>query len=95
MHKYTVSNFKHTVWLSKKYVHGSLSLKALIEVINWVGGVSQTHIVLLRGEGAHADPGGVRLHHAVHSAHVRRGDAEAGAHPSHGAVGGGHEGVRP
>lgn len=57
--------------------------------------VVHTHVVLLCGEGADAHPGGVRLHDAVDSADVRGGDAQAGAHSSHGAVGRRHKRVRP
>lgn len=45
-----------------------------------------THVVLLRGEGTDAHPGGVGLDHAIHPAHIPGRHAQPGADSAHRAV---------
>ena len=45
-----------------------------------------TYIELLGGECPDANPGSVGLHHTVHVTDTQRGDAQPGAHTTHGAV---------
>lgn len=54
---------------------------------------SFSYILLLWGEGADADSGGVGLHHPVHLADVLRGHAQSSAHATHCAVGWSHKRV--
>lgn len=54
---------------------------------------SFSYILLLWGEGADADSGGVGLHHPVHLADVLRGHAQSSAHAAHCAVGWSHKRV--
>lgn len=57
--------------------------------------LTQTHIILLSRECSHSHPGGVGLHHSIHTANMRRRDSKACANASDGTVWWGHKWVSP
>lgn len=65
----------------------SLNIKKVFPLLtHYFQPTKHTHIVLLSGKCPDSNPGGVGLHHSIHTANMRWGDAKTCADASNSAV---------